>query len=291
MPSVVLDLDGSAGLPEAGLSLPLPAWGQILRFACTRRQLRDFDDVLRGILPPDTGTVLTGSGDFHHLSLPLIARVAEQHAPLDVVVFDNHPDNMRFPFGVHCGSWVSRAASLPGVAHVHVVGITSTDIGPAHAWENQLWPLLSGRLTYWSIGASIGWAHALGLRRAFRNHASVAELLEAFSAHMARRSTPVYLSIDKDVLSAEDARTNWDQGCMRETELCRAIEALRGRIVGSDITGEVSEANYAQWWKRLLSAIDRQPPVGEPQLSEWQAQQHALNQRLLAVIEGACSVS
>lgn len=291
MRPVVLDVDGSVGPLDRRVVIPLPRWRERLRFACSARLLRAFGRSLETMLPADGGTVFTGSGDFHHLSLPLIERVSAQRGPLEVVVFDNHPDNMRFPFGVHCGSWVRRVAALPGVTHVHVVGITSADIGPAHAWENQLWPLLSGRLTYWSIGASVGWAHSLGLRRAFRNHANAEELLEAFIARMARSSTPVYLSIDKDVLSAKDARTNWDQGCMRESELSRAIEALRGRIVGSDITGEVSVANYTQWWKRLLSAIDHQPPVGEPQLSEWQAQQHALNQRLLAVIDDAYAVT
>ena len=108
---------------------------------------------------------------------------------------------------------------------------------------------------------------------------------------MARRSTPVYLSIDKDVLSAEDARTNWDQGCMRETELAVPSRPCVDASSAATSPARSRRRNYAQWWKRLLSAIDRQPPVGEPQLSEWQAQQHALNQRLLAVIEGACAVS
>ena len=64
-------------------------------------------------------SVLLGSGDFHHLSLPLVELEARRQrsraGSLRVVVLDNHPDNMRFPLGVHCGSWVGRAAALPGV--------------------------------------------------------------------------------------------------------------------------------------------------------------------------------
>ena len=200
MRPVVIDLDGSVQALPRALVLPLEHWSEVLRFACSRGQLRRFARRLDALLPAGAATAFIGSGDFHHLSLPLIARAALQRGPLDVVVFDNHPDNMRFPFGVHCGSWVGDVAALPGVRHVHVVGITSSDIGAAHAWENRLHPLRHGRLTYWSIGVRTGWARALGLGAAFRNFADVPELLDAFRAEMARRDGPVYLSIDKDVL-------------------------------------------------------------------------------------------
>jgi hypothetical protein len=287
MRPVVLDLDGSVDTLPQAVVVPLAHWNAPLRFACSRRQLRGFAQRLGELLPREGGTFFTGSGDFHHLSLPLIERAALQHGPLEVVVFDNHPDNMRFAFGVHCGSWVRDVTQLPNVLHVHVVGITSSDIGPVHAWENHLGPLRRGRLTYWSIGARTGWARAVGLGAAFRNFADVPSLLQTFRTEMARSETPVYLSIDKDVLSPEDARTNWDQGCLREHDLHAAIRALDGRLVGSDVTGEVSMARYAQWWKRVLSALDRQPPVSDADLAAWQAQQHAVNRRLLTVIDAA----
>lgn len=45
---------------------------------------------------------------------------------------------------------LALAVTLPlaQISHVHVVGITSADIGRAHAWENRLGPLLRGRLSY-----------------------------------------------------------------------------------------------------------------------------------------------
>ncbi|MDA3920469.1 MAG: hypothetical protein PF501_07295 [Salinisphaera sp.] len=287
MRPVVLDVDGSVGELAGAHRSRIAVWGQRLRFACSRRALRAFSRGLPEMLPVDTGVVFTGSGDFHHLSLPLIERVSAMHGPLDVVIFDNHPDNMRFPFGVHCGSWVSAVAALAQVRHVHVVGITSGDIGAGHAWENRLWPLFAGRLTYWSTGVSVGWASTLGLGRAFKDFDSVDALLASFGAYISSRTSPVYLSIDKDVLGVEDARTNWDQGRMRASGLLDVIETLHGRIVGGDITGEISLARYAQWWKRRLSALDHQPEVTSEQLTAWQPQQHALNQRLLEAIEDA----
>ena len=93
---------------------------------------------------------MTGSGDFHHVSAILLERLAIA-TPIDVVVLDNHPDNMRFPFGIHCGSWVRRVAALPQVRHVHVVGISSGDLRLVNAWAHYWAPLLAGKLTYWYL--------------------------------------------------------------------------------------------------------------------------------------------
>lgn len=281
---IILDLDNSVGALTGALRVPLDKLEADLRFACSLRDLQAFSCRLERSLPANYGTVFTGSGDFHHLSVPLVRRAASRFGPLDVVVFDNHPDNMRFPFGVHCGSWVRRAAFLPGVAHVHVVGITSDDIGKGHAWENYLRPLYAGRVTYWSTGVSTRWSQHMGLAGAFRSFANIDTMLAEFTAVMARSTLPIYLSIDKDVLSTEAARTNWDQGQMSEVGLTRAIESLRDRVVASDITGEVSVARLGTWWKRMLSAWDQQPSVPPDELAQWQRQQHELNIRLLVAI-------
>lgn len=296
-PPVVLDLDGSVGPLAAELHLQLGEWQECLRFGCTLRELAAFRQVLEQRLPPAGahGTVLLGSGDFHHLSWPLIerciaARGFDASSPLRVVVLDNHPDNMRFPWGVHCGSWVRRVALHPAVAHVHVVGITSGDIGSRHAWENYLAPLRRGRLSYWSCGVDTGWSRRLKLEPAFRSFCSMQELTATLSAELQARPQPTYLSIDKDVFSPEVVRTNWDQGQMLESQARAIVAALAGQIVGSDITGDVSSYRYRSAWKRWLSAQDGQDThlgAAVP-LAAWQAAQHALNARLVAQI-AACS--
>ncbi len=284
---VVLDIDRSVGPLADRLVLPLEHWQESIRFGCSLATLRRFRTMLDELLPAQYGTVFTGSGDFHHLSWPLIAR-RQPGRKFQVVVLDNHPDNMRFPFGVHCGSWVRRVAALPMVSHVHVLGITSPDIGGGHAWENYLTPLLRGRLTYWSIGVDTGWARRLGLARAFRGFDTPAALVDAFVESQRTQTAPSYLTIDKDVFAPEVAHTNWDQGQLLTEHALALIDSLRHGLVGSDINGEVSHYQYQSWWKRRLSAIDEQPAIDPARLADWQAQQHALNLQLLAAI-GALS--
>ena len=290
---LVLDFDGSVGALPGELRLGLAHWQEAIRFGCTRHQLGRLGAELDPLLPTpgSHGAVFTGSGDFHHLSAWLIERCLRHASPkqaLRVVVLDNHPDNMRYPFGVHCGSWVRQVAALPGVAQVHVVGITSADIALGHAWENHLGPLRAGKLVYWSIGVDAGWARWLGLGQAFRSFDDADALVDAVCAMLRADVQPGYLSIDKDVLSPAVVRTNWDQGVLTEAHLLRVIDALQGQFVGSDVTGDVSAYRYRSAWKRWLSRADAQDTgaIDGARLAAWQAGQHALNLRLLGTIGG-----
>lgn len=283
---LVLDFDRSVGPFDGEARLDLGGWQEAIRFGCTLRRFREAVRAIESRLPDDYGTAFLGSGDYHHLSWPLIER-KRALGPFEVVVFDNHPDNMRFPWGIHCGSWVRRVALLPYVVRVRVLGISSGDVGAAHAWENYLTPLRQGKLEYWTVGVDTGWSRRLGLASAFRDFDTPGALLDRFVDEQRDSTTPVYLTIDKDALSPEVARTNWDQGRLLERDLVCGIDALAGRIIGSDITGDVSEYRYSTWWKRKLSALDEQPAIDPAQLAEWQAQQHALNLRLLARIDAA----
>ncbi len=280
---VVLDIDQSVGPLADRLVLPLAHWQESIRFGCSLATMRRFGTMLDELLPAEYGTVFMGSGDFHHLSWPLIARL-QSGTPFQVVVLDNHPDNMRFPFGVHCGSWVRRVAMLPQVSHVHVLGITSADIGAGHAWENYLSPLRRGKLSYWSIGVDTGWSRRLGLAHAFRGFDTPESMVDAFVEAQRTQTMPSYLSIDKDAFSPEVAHTNWDQGLLLTDHAVALIGSLRNGLVGSDINGEVSHYRYRSWWKRRLSAMDEQPEIDPAQLAGWQAQQHALNLQLLQAI-------
>jgi hypothetical protein len=288
---VVLDLDGAVGALPGERRLALAdEWQEAIRFGCGTARMRAFGAALEARMPAfaDHGTVFLGSGDFHHLSAALVRRCIAARGftaarPLRIVVLDNHPDNMRFPFGIHCGSWVRHAALLPEVAHVHVAGITSGDIGRGRAWENYLTPLARGKLTYWSTGVDTRWARVLGLGRAFRAFADGDALVAALRAELANDPRPTYLSIDKDAFAPDVVRTNWDQGVLQAAHADAVIDALRGQIAGSDVTGDVSSYRYRTAWKRWLSAGDGQRTEIDPAtLRAWQAGQGAFDRRLLA---------
>jgi len=283
---VILDFDKSAGPIANALAIDLQAWQERMRFACSWRYFREMATLLDHRLPRAYGPVLLGSGDYHHISHLLVCRMQRLLAGrgLTVVVIDNHPDNMRFPFGIHCGSWISHTAALPFVDHVHVIGITSQDIGPCHAFENRLLPLYRSRLTYWSTGVNVKWAHRIGLKQAFFDFANVEDLVSAFISEQYHQSQPVYLSIDKDALAPDCLRTNWDQGVMQERHVTDLLMALGPRLKGCDITGDVSDYSYSSPLKRLLSRLDGQQPVSPNDLPDWQRQQRAFNSRILGIL-------
>jgi hypothetical protein len=177
---------------------------------------------------------------------------------------------------------------LPQVRRVHVLGITSPDVGWRHAWENHWSPIFRGKLCYWTLGVDTRWARPLGLGKGFCSFASAGALVDAFVAGLAANIPgAAYLSIDKDVLSPEVARTNWDQGCLDLDKVRQIIEAFSGKLIGSDITGEISVHHYETRWKRWLSAVDEQPAIHPAELAAWQAQQMHVNRQLLAWLAAA----
>jgi Arginase family len=281
--ALILDFDESIRpLPETDV-VPLRDRQESIRFGCRMPALRALGREIAPALDSHAALVFLGSGDYHHVTYLLVDRLRSLGAPIQLVVFDNHPDNMRYPFGIHCGSWVWHVSRLPFVARVHVVGITSKDVEGAHLLENHLGPLYSGKVRYWCVQRTLRAMRSLGIRHS-RSFPSVDALLGDFSAVLADSAEPVYLSIDKDVLAGDVVETNWDQGVMRLEELIIAIQMMRGRIVGCDVTGDVSSYRYHSPFKRLLSGLDGQRQIPDHLLGEWQAQHQRVNQQLLSLL-------
>ena len=281
--ALILDFDDSVKLLPGADSIPLGNRQEAIRFGCRKQVLNELGRELAPILDARPPVVFMGSGDYHHVSYLLIERLRALNTRIQIVVFDNHPDNMRYPFGIHCGSWVWHVSRLPFVARVHVVGITSTDVEGGRLWENYLAPLYSGKVAYWCVQRNLRAMRFFGIRHS-RSFPSMAALFDDFSATLASASEPVYLSIDKDVLVREVVQTNWDQGVMRLEELTAAIRMLQGRIIASDVTGEVSSYRYRSRFKRFLSGRDRQPEIPERTLNEWQTQHQQVNRHLLSLL-------
>ena len=196
-------------------------------------------------------------------------------APLSVVVFDQHPDwDMTSPVAC-CGSWVNAALKWPNIKKIVVIGAGDEDLGGHHLLRGNTTALRNGRLEIYPAT----FARSMTLSRRTRRlrcatqrdgvvHWKTVEAMgwpELISHVVAGLPTrEVYISVDKDCLSAHDAISNWDTGELKLDDVCAAIKRL-GRereIVGADVTGEWSAGQPASPIFRAVSRADHpQLPV------------------------------
>lgn len=172
------------------------------------RQLRD---------RPPAPLRFSGTGNYHYLTLFFLRQI---HQPFTLVLFDHHTDMQPPAFGslLSCGSWLKYAVdTLPALEQVFIVG--------------------AGRQM---IDATAG---PYGSRVCCLDDTDV-EHRDWIQFLIDRITTPVYLSIDKDVFSDRDVRTNWDQGHLRlDTFLTIRTRLLSSiRLLGADVCGDLKEA-------------------------------------------------
>ncbi len=273
----LLDFDGSVHSIPLDISLDFHSMEDTCRYACSFGAF-DFLERDMSSLPRDEKMLAyLGSGDFHHITYLLLRR-RDPDSRVHLVVFDNHPDNMVFPFGIHCGSWVSHASQLPNVSAVSVVGVASGDIRGWHVLENHLRPLRSRKIMYFCPGDVTSWASAVSRGGICRLDGSIAEALAE------RDSSPVYVSIDKDVLAPSEVTTNWDQGVMSRELLLSTLRELSSNVVAADITGEYSTHRYRKFWKRLMTAFEGQAGISAD-LAQVQKRHMNLNQEIAEALK------
>jgi len=169
---------------------------------------------------------------------------------------------------------------------IDVLGICSSDVVGWRALENRLSPLWMGHVHYWCIDRPLGALRQLGAL-GVRSFDTPVELLAAFATTL--DGSALYLSMDKDVMSPDVVRTNWDQGRFGAADLAAAIGLLAPQLVGSDVVGDVSAYRYRSRLKRFLSGLDGQTIPPADQLAGWQQGQQNLNCRILSWLNGAGS--
>ena len=156
------------------------------------------------------------SGNYHYLSKFWLEKIQE---PFSLVVFDHHTDMQESAFFgmLSCGSWIKEV--LENNTYLKAVCI----IGPTQEAVEQCEQTLASKVVF--------------LTQEELNQGKK----EKWKAFLERyQELPMYVSIDKDVLCQEDARTNWDQGDMKLEELELMVEEMRntGIVLGADICGE-----------------------------------------------------
>ena len=270
----VLDLDGSLKTQPELFSrqeatwLPASHWAPRIRLACTFGTFKRFrhwlDDQLEASAP---GITLYGSGDFHHVTLALLKRMSE---PFNLLVLDKHPDWMRgIPF-LHCGTWLRHALELPNLRRVFHCG-GELDFDNAYRWLAPWQAIASGRIVVFPAQRRFRrgrWAridiHPLLGEDGFGT-ARFHEALGPFLGELNR--LPLYISIDKDVLTSDDAAVNWDSGLLRLPQAATILEAFMkaaGLLAGADLLGDWSPIELAHRLNRFCDRLDHPSPPHEP---------------------------
>ncbi len=298
MQTRIFDLDGSLVrqkllLRRSGaVILRMHEWGRYIRLACSHRKFAAFERQLARLAgePVDARPFLTfvGSGDFHHLSLALLRRLT---GPFNLLVIDNHPDWMRGVPLLHCGTWLYHAAQLPGVQRIFHVG-GEVDFDNAYRWLAP-WPLLrSGKIIVAPPRSRFQGNDWTNLdHRPLRRHPDepasldrIENWLAPYRAELA--AFPLYISLDKDVLTAAEAAVNWDSGCLKTSEVLAIVEAFAnaadGELAGMDVVGDWSPVSVRGWMRRLLDWTEH--PALDINVHEATRRNEALNLRLLECV-------
>lgn len=165
---------------------------------------------------PVQGIHFLDSGNYHYLSKFWLEKIQE---PFSLLVFDNHTDMQEAAlFGLlSCGSWAGEVLDTHELlSHICVAGPGLKDF---REYKGQAWAKLT---------------------RICREELSDGgeEILREFLE--TDPDLPLYISIDKDVLRKEEARTNWDQGELALDQLLKLLELIfeKRKVIGVDICGE-----------------------------------------------------
>ncbi len=147
------------------------------------------------------------SGNYHYLSLLWLEKIKE---PFSLVVFDHHPDMQVPSFGeiTSCGGWVREALlGNHNLLQVYLAGVDET------------------------LLQELGLTEDSGDERI---HIGLEGLTDG------EERQKIYISFDKDVMTEDYARCDWDQGEMALPQILQDIASLckRHSLIGMDVCGE-----------------------------------------------------
>ena len=194
--------------------------------------------------------ILSGSGDFHHLTTIFIRQIRE---PFVLLSFDNHPDWVVGPPHWSCGGWVNRALENPLVQQVAVWGCGNFECRFPWRLRGNRSACRSGRLWVapWRSEKNDypDWLHPM----------SSADWQAAFARFVESiRTSAIYVTVDLDCLAESEAITNWENGRFLLADLLWAINFVRqnARIIGRDLCGAFSPLCYGSWFQSVAGGLD-----------------------------------
>ncbi|HET9375601.1 MAG TPA: hypothetical protein VFO40_11540 [Chthoniobacterales bacterium] len=272
MGSQIIDLDGAwpAGTAAIPQILNCRNWGPQLRYCAPARIVNAFWEEIGTKTTPFT---LYGSGDFHHLTALWIRQVRE---PFILVSFDNHPDWDTRPPAWCCGTWMNRALESAPISRAAIWGCANFELNPPHRWFANHVSLRSGRLEVWP------WIERFGKSARRRWTGMNAENWRSKFTQFVHtlKGRHVYITVDFDCLTPNDAITDWEQGLFTVDDLVWAIARIRleSLVVGGDICGAHSPASYARWTQRSTAQMDHPKKLRPDPLFAFERNRNAVEQ-------------
>lgn len=181
---------------------------------------------------PD-GIHFIDSGNYHYISKLWTDKITE---PFALLLFDHHTDMQPSLFGklLSCGSWVKDALDTNPYLKKVVI------IGAADKLLEQIDPVYADRVISYKeseLHDDTRWRHFA----------------------LQHVPYPVYISIDKDVLTTEEAVSDWDNGSMTLAQLTVLLHRIvyNRRVIGVDICGGCSRTLQLITNPAALSLNDR----------------------------------
>lgn len=171
---------------------------------------------------PYKGIHYLDSGNYHYLSEFWLEKI---DVPFQLAMFDHHTDmqpSALLPL-TSCGNWLLESLERnPNLKKTYLIG------PPVHSFE-ELPEEDRERVTWFSEEEA--------------NEGDISAMLSNLDPDL-----PLYISVDKDVLSEEVLATNWDQGTMTLERLAEWIRYLAEHveIIGLDLCGEEAGCDSQQ---------------------------------------------
>lgn len=217
------------------------------------------------------------SGNYHYLTKLWTDRIRE---PFSLVLFDHHTDMQppMFEGLLSCGGWVKKMLDTnPFLRKVMIAGVPESEAVKVRservlAISEEEW-MASGLRAFepvpalfcegqsaggqsasrqsvgaQSVGAQSVGVQSVGVQFTGAQSSGVQSVgMQSLSGYgtcdsedIQSSGIPIYISVDKDVLSKDFASTNWDQGGLTLELLSGAISMLfdRFNVIGMDVCGE-----------------------------------------------------
>ena len=182
------------------------------------------------------------SGNYHYLTKLWTDKIRE---PFSLVLFDHHTDMQppMFEGLLSCGGWVKKMLDTnPFLRKVLIAGVPESEAVKVRservlAISEEEW-MASGLQVFEPVPALFCEGQSAG--RQSVGMQSLSGYGTCDSEDIQSSDIPIYISVDKDVLSKDFASTNWDQGGLSLELLSGAISILLDRfnVIGMDVCGE-----------------------------------------------------